>query len=234
MILALDCATKVGFACGPIGAQPPLLEYGMRDFGRKDRTNGAIIGLFRGWFAQRVFTLRPQLVVFESPYIPVPRGPFAKPGKSSPPPMNPHTLRRLLGMTGAVEAVCDELRIDCREATTQEFTKFLTGKGRYPGGRDEKKAAVIQACRHLGCEPQDDNAADALAIFFYAESILSPRAAEHRRRLAADRDRELNGAGPLFGIIPDKENAPQAAILRGALSPQGNEENPWSKMTNAT
>src|SRR5678815_825788 len=122
VVLALDVATCVGFCLGPVGAQPPLLQWGSRDFGGKDKTNGEIIALFRGWFAQRCFELRPKprLCVFESPYVPV----GSKPGGG--PPMNPHTLRRLLGMTGAVEAVCYDLRIPVREVVSAAFTKFMT------------------------------------------------------------------------------------------------------------
>lgn len=230
VLLTIDAATRLGWAAGPVGAQPPLLEWGAREFGGKGQTNGEIISTFRSWLNQRCYDLRPSLVVFESPFVPVPRAGFAKPGKSGPPPMNPLTLRRLLGMAAQIEAICFELRIDVRECTSQEFTKFMTGRGRFPGGRTEKKAEIIKACRHFGCEVgKDDNSADALGLFFYAEAIVSPRAAEDRRRLAADRDRALNGAGPLFSN-PETENAPQAAILRGVVQPQGNAENPWSKM----
>lgn len=225
VVLAMDIATTSGFCFGPVGAQPPLLQYGVREFGGTDRTNGQIIGLFRGWFAQRCFEIRPTLCVFESPYIPV----GLKPGGGAP--MNPHTLRRLLGMTGAVEAVCYELKIPCRESVSAQFTKFLTGKGQYKT-RPEKKAAVIEACRFFGCEPQDDNAADALALFFYAESILSPRAADHRRRLAADRDRELNGSGPLF-TVPEKEDAPQVVTLRGVDATPVERQKPWDRIAKA-
>ncbi len=227
--LALDIATTTGFCFGPVGAQPPLLQWGSRDFGGTVRvggemvlkSNGEIQGCFRAWVAQICFVHKPRLVNVEAPYVPV----GSKPGGG--PPMNPNTLRRLLGMVSAVEAICWELRIPYRETVSAAFTKFLTGKGQYKT-RPEKKAAVIQACRFFGCEPQDDNAADALALFFYAESILSPRAAEHRRRLATDRDRELNGSGPLF-TVPEKENAPQAAILRGVDATPVERQKPWDR-----
>jgi hypothetical protein len=225
MIVSLDIATCVGVCIGPVGAQPPLLQWGSRDFSRKDATNGEIIALFRGWVSARCFDLKPDLIVMESPYVPV----GSKPGGG--PPMNPHTLRRLLGMAGAVEAVCYDLKIPVREVVSAAFTKFMTGRGQYKT-RPEKKAAVIAACRWFGIDCTDDNQADAAAIWLFSESIVSPRAADHRRRLAADRDRELNGSGPLF-TVPEKENAPQVVTLRGVDATPGNGENPWDRIASA-
>jgi hypothetical protein len=198
MILTLDPATVCGWAVGPPGAQPPLLQWGARDFG-SGRTNGTIISMFRAWLNELCYQHRPSFCVFETPYIPRPPSPFAKKGAGGP-PMNPLVLRRLLGMTGQIEAICEEFRILCREATSGEFTKYMTGKGRFPGGRKEKKRAVIDACRRYGCDVSDDNAADALALWFYAESFVDDRAAAHRSRLAADRIRSAAGEGPLFAV----------------------------------
>jgi hypothetical protein len=222
MIFALDIATVTGFCFGPVGAHPPLLQWGMRDFSRKEASNGEVVALFRGWFAQRCYYLKPTLVLFESPYIPT----GDKPGGGAR--MNPFVLRRLLGMTGAVEAVCWELQIECRESVSAAFTKYVTGKGQYKS-RDEKKAAVIAACRWYGIEVgTDDNQADAAALWLYAEGLLSPRAADARRRFRADRDRELNGAGPLFSTI-EKKSAPQAGSLRGADDQLNPGKVEWSK-----
>ena len=227
VVLALDIATTTGVCFGPIGAQPPLLQWGSRDFSGAGKSNGEIIALFRGWVAARCYAIRPSLIIMESPYVPV----GSKPGGGAP--MNPNTLRRLLGMTGAVEAIGWELKTPVREVVSAAFTKFITGKGQYKK-REEKKAAVIAACRFLGCDVRGNDEADAVAIWLFAEGILSPRAAEHRRRLAADRDRELNGAGPLFGHNGGpplgKENAPQGASLRSVMQPLASGESHGAKM----
>lgn len=189
MILALDTATVTGWAAGRVGSAP---AWGSQDFSDK-AGSGAVLGKFRYWLNQRCHEFSPKLIVFEAPYVPINRQPkfvragegFAA-GRGGPPPMNPLTLRRLLGLTGIVEATAYELGIECREATAGEITKFFTGRMRH-GGRDAKKAATITMCRAYGWDVADnDDAADALALWCMAEAQLDPRAAMRR------------GDGPLF------------------------------------
>lgn len=222
-LIALDVATRVGFAFGQVGGEP---EFGSRDFSDKAGT-GAVVGKFRAWLNERCYTLKPDLCAFESPYVPVARTRFVKVGTdprgaSGPPPMNPLTLRRLLGMVATVEACCYELRIPCREATSSEIIKFFVGKARFDGGRAEKKLATIKMCAVYGWQVAgDDNAADALALFHYAEFITAPQIASRRKALAGT---EL----PLHGTMADPQrNAPQSAD-HGALakmSPDGEAPN---------
>jgi hypothetical protein len=188
MILALDTATVTGWAHGPAGANPPLLQWGARDFSGRGG-NGEVIAKFRHWLNARCFELKPRLIVFESPYIP-------HPGKRTGPPMNALVLRRLLAMVGIVEAIAFELRIECCESRPSEITKFFTGSARH-GGRDAKKAATVEMCRAYGWDVGgDDNAADALALWAMAEAKLNPRASS------------LRGDGRLF--LPQKKEAPAA------------------------
>jgi hypothetical protein len=196
MVLALDTATRCGFAFGETGCATP--EFGARDFSGQGG-NGEVIGKFRQWLNQRCYQLKPGIVVFEAPYIPV----FQKPKPGGPPPMNALTLRRLIGLTETVCAVCWELRIECREATTGEISKFFTGVFRHAGGRDAKKAATIAMCTAWGWDVEgSDDAADALALWAMAEAIVDPRA--HQQR---------GGEGALFLRAATqraaKENAPR-------------------------
>lgn len=164
MLLSLDVATTVGWASGVAGSPP---QWGARNFAGKGGT-GEVIGKFRQWLNQRCYELKPRLIAFESPYVARPQ---LRAG--GPPPMNALTLRRLLAMVGTVEAVAWELRIACREATPAEIAKFFTGRARW-GGREQKKAAVIAACHRLGWMVEDDNSADALALWAMAEDIMCP------------------------------------------------------------
>lgn len=215
MILVFDPATHCGWACGLAGAEPADMQWGARDFSAK--SNGEVLATFRAWVSNLCFVYKPTVCVYETPYIPQPRQAFTRRGlaSKSPPPMNPLVLRRLLGMTGNIDAVCFELRIRCFESTSQEFTKYVTGKGRYPGGRDEKKQKVIEGVGRYGFDVQgDDNAADALALWLWTEAIVAPNAAEHRARMAADRQRQIQGIGGLFG--PEEVNASRVES-RGVL-----------------
>lgn len=199
MILALDIATHVGWCQGAPGSAP---QYGTADFTSKSGT-GEVCARFRFFLMDKVLALKPTLIAFESPYVPVPRGPqIVRAGTAparafkGPPPMNPMVLRRLLAMVGLVEEIAFERAIKCRECVSGEFVKFWTGKGSW-GGRDAKKEAVMRVCRQRGFSPPDDNAGDALALWHYAEATIAPEIAS--RRAAAAR-LEL----PLHGMLGDR------------------------------
>ena len=138
-----------------------------------------------------------KVIVFEQPYIPMGRKPkFAKVrgqaafdvaavGKG-PPPMNAKTVMRLACFAGLIEMIAYECWVRVEQVTAQQATKFLTGSGRWPGGRAAKKAATMAECRRRGWPVKNDNEADAIAIALLAESVIYPQAARTR------------AAGPLF------------------------------------
>lgn len=209
IIAAYDIATRSGWCVGEIGSTP---EFGTADFSGKQGI-GEALSRCRFFLTDQITRYRPSLLCFEAPYVPVPRGPVivragtAAPRGKGPPPMNPLVLRKLLGLVGLVEEIAFERGIKCRECTTQEFTKFWTGKGAW-GGRDAKKDAVMRVCRARGFDVADDNQADALALWHYAEATVAPEIAARR---AASAGEQL----PLHGTIA----APmQDRIGREALS----------------
>lgn len=180
-ILALDVATRVGWASGVVGETP---QFGSVNFSGKGGT-GEVLARWRFWLIDRVSTLRPTIIAFESPYVPQPRTTFVKAGTEAPrgkgvPPMNPAVLRRLLAMCGLVEEIGFERSVRVRECVSGEFVKYFTGKGSW-GGRDAKKEAVMRICRLHGWDVPDDNAGDACALWAYAEFMLSPDDAVRRR-----------------------------------------------------
>jgi hypothetical protein len=93
--------------------------------------------------------------------------------------MNPKTLRRLLAMVGFIEAACSLMKIECLESTNQEITSHFTGRARW-GSREKKKAETIRVCALYGWHAADDNSADALALWHFAESKVDPVAASRR------------------------------------------------------
>lgn len=189
MILALDTATVTGWAAGRPGETP---QWGARDFSGRGG-NGEVGGKFRFWLQGMCHQLQPRLIVFESPYVPFPRK-----DNQRAPMMNPLTLRRLMGLALIVETTAWELRIKSFEATTGEISKFFTGTSRH-GGRDQKKAATIAMCRRYGWDvAENDDAADALALWCMAEAKEDPDAALSR------------GVGPLF-LSPKKVSAPRSS-----------------------
>jgi hypothetical protein len=199
-ILALDPGTTTGWAVGSPGETP---VWGARNLG-VGKSSGQVISVFRAWLNTIIYQEKPSLIAFEAPYIA--RAGAAKPG--GPPPQNAMVLRRLLALVGQIEAIAFELRIEVCESPTQEFCKYFTGKGRWPGGRDEKKRQTILACHRYGWLDVSEDSADALSLLAFAESIIAPEIASRRRAGAGE---EL----PLYGTL----NAPaQARIGRRVLS----------------
>lgn len=167
VILFLDAAGTTGVAFGAPGSEP---KFATRRF-TGSGASGEVVARFRVWLVATIDKLEPRVVAFESPYIPA--------GNKGP-PLNARTVRRLHAICGTIEAVCWERKISCYEAGASEITRFFTGQGSW-GNRAKKKAATVAQARRYGWAVTDDNQADALAGFCYAESILDPVAAAQRR-----------------------------------------------------
>ena len=190
MILALDTATTVGWAVGNPGDTP---RWGARNFAG-DGGTGEVVCKFHYWLMSACDKAKPSIICYEARYIPARHG---------GPPTNVATLRRLLALAAQVEAVAWELRIECRESTVAEITKFFTGRVNH-GGRDNKKAATIAMCARYGWDTVSDDAADALALWAMAEAKISPA---HGR---------LRGVGPLF--LPKPLTKRKPGVVRAGLS----------------
>jgi hypothetical protein len=199
MILALDNATRLGFCQGAIGASP---TWGAHDFGRK-RSNGEVLSAFRTWLCHKIDEIQPTIIVFESPYMPGPNSRFSAPA-------NALTIRRLFAFAGFTEAICVERRVRCYEARPSEITRAFLG-GPAPRQRAEKKAATIKMARLLGYAVADDDEADAVALWCFAESVFAPAMISQRRA----------NVGLELSLHPPNEDASQflAARRRGIVQP---------------
>jgi hypothetical protein len=112
--------------------------------------------------------------------------------------MNALTVRRLFGFAAITEAVCHQRRIRCAESPPTEITRVLLG-GPAPKGRAAKKAVTLQRVRALGFAVEDDDEADAVSLWLFAEGVFSPAMLSQRRAAAG---LELN-------LHPRKTNAPR-------------------------
>lgn len=164
-ILALDLATVTGWAVGEPGTVPLAGSY-------RVARPGAGLGLFLAgysdWLADRITILEPCTLIFEAPILT---------GKKTA----LETARKLMCLAGVTEMIAYRRELPCFEASGVEVTKFFTGRARYPGDtpqerRHAKKQAVISQCAMLGWRAEDDNAADALALWRWAEFKLHPTA----------------------------------------------------------
>ena len=161
--------------------------------GKTNAAAGEVLNLFRDWLEERCRELQPRWIAFEAPYVPqvTPARVRSASGHavwtmpSRRTPINIHTLRRLISLCGLVEMVAHQHRIECREELPTKITQSFTGHGNW-AGRENKKKATIRMCEVYGWPVANDNEADALALWVYAEAVLYPQAAQRR------------GAGPLF------------------------------------
>lgn len=191
-VLALDLATRTGFAHGALG-EPP--KWGSHDFGR-GRSNGEVLANFHGWLNGKIDAVGATMVVFESPYMPSGQNPWAAPA-------NALTIRRLFAFAGITEAVCHTRRLRCLEARPSEITRGILG-GPAPRRRAEKKAATIKMIRLLGFPVENDDEADALALWLYAEANFAPHQVSRRR----------SAAGLELDLSPRTRNAPRGVTAR--------------------
>lgn len=165
-VLALDLATCTGWAIdGPgrnaRGDVVPL--HGSRRAGPAiigETEYGATYVDFRDWLVDLVSVHKPKYFVYEAPLR------FAGGGNTKRGQASPATVRKLLGLCAIAEETAERLSLIHLESDVQTVRKHFCGHG------FAKKAAVIATCRMLGWHPEDDNAADALALWDFARAAL--------------------------------------------------------------
>jgi crossover junction endodeoxyribonuclease RuvC len=176
-ILALDLASRTGWAVGHVGDERP--RSGSVRFAREGAGLGAIYAGCRQWLVDFVAADPDiRLIVFEAPMAPQHMAGFT----------TAHIIRVLIGLCAVVEEFGHAGGYDVREAKVSEVREHFLGSGRHK--RKEAKSLTIAACNRLGWVPADDNAADALALWHYQASVLDPKLALQcsplfRRRIEA-------------------------------------------------
>lgn len=202
MLLCLDLATRVGWAHGRVGERP---VWGANDLGR-GRSNGEVLSAYISWLCARLDALQPEVVAFESPYMPAANSRFSAPA-------NALTIRRLYSLAGFTEAICHRRRLRCYEAAPSEITRAFLG-GPAPKGRANKKAATIKMARLLGYPVADDDEADAVALWTFAEGIFAPQMISERRA-AAGIELALHGSKTRSAPRGDHPRSAQTIFDRG-------------------
>lgn len=144
VILALDLASTVGFACG----SPDLLVHG--SFKLPDDVNlGRQYGCFSNWLADKITAYAPTDLVIEAPFL----GQSLRAG------------RKLFALTGIAELIAWRRELRFTEHHASSVRKTFCGSGR------ADKDAVEAECRKRGFAPRDHNAADALALLHHAAQV---------------------------------------------------------------
>ena len=147
-LLALDLATKCGWALGAGKAKP---RHGTAEFVNK-KWDGAGVRFikYEAWLRSMLTDHEVDLVVFEGV-----RAHLASAVDAA------HLYGGWLTLT---QKICEEMAVPYTAFGVTEIKKFWTGKG------NAKKEDMIAEARKRGLDPEDDNAADALAIYFMAKA----------------------------------------------------------------
>lgn len=158
-LLALDNASKLGFAIGDTAGLPEHGSYALGGEGP-----GARAASFHHWLLGMLKAHAPDAVTYEQPIL-----------------IKTDTPGRLIlsfGFAWHTEFVCAAKGIPCRGYALHSIRKFFIGTSTAPKeitGKDARrkwiKARVIEACRARSWDPKDDNAADALALWAYAGAL---------------------------------------------------------------
>jgi len=161
-VLALDPATRTGFAFGRPDGKP---EIGSVAFGREHDVLADCYGRAVRWWRTCVWSRRAHALVIEPP---IPPGELW--GKS-----NYQSTQRIHGLHAIFIGLASEAKMVVLEAPTQTWRKYFLGDGRMK--REQAKLAAVRLCRALKWgDPLtlDDNAADAAGMWAYGCAKLAP------------------------------------------------------------
>lgn len=145
-LLALDQATQTGWAAFADGK----VAHSFVTMPRGERTVGKFAAKWRGFLIGLLDEYRPELVVFEAPFI--------------TPTLHQMTARKLHALSAITEMVCHDRNIYCQEATPSAVRHWFIGAN---PRREEAKKATIEECRRRGWQPVNDDEADALALLSF-------------------------------------------------------------------
>ncbi len=158
MILALDIATRTGWAFGSdLGAAPVT---GAIDLSKSLGIGGKMARL-ADKLEDLVRDIDPDLIIFEQPIHGVTRQ-----GSSN-------VLRLALALCGTAEMVAFWNKVDVREVPIPTWRKHFIGAGRAPKGEHPKwcKRQAQHRCKVLGWGDLSDDQAEAAGIWDYAMSL---------------------------------------------------------------
>lgn len=174
-VLALDLATKTGFAVGDPHQYPRDLLLSNATANGYRPTSGVkqvapygtplaeFLSKYIDWYDDMLKVHDPKWVVFEAPL------PVRQQGEKAE-----LTARKLLGLAAMTEAIAYRRGVkNIREVTVLDVRKHVLLTN--PRRKDAKRA-VFELFKRRGFDPADDNESDALAVFdLAAHSITGGR-----------------------------------------------------------
>jgi len=159
-ILALDIATRCGWAEGPVSGHP--LFFGSERLAPEGAGDAAIFAGMLQFLGRRLAAFKPRIIVYEAPLDPRHMKMTTK-----------ATLRRLNGLPAVAEAIAYRMGVyDVREIETGDLKLYWHGKRNLP--RPVVKPMTIRKMQALGYDVKDEDAADAVAVHRYMAAFLNP------------------------------------------------------------
>ena len=155
-ILALDLATDTGICRGVVGGRPIFETISFAG-------NGGVFACALVWISDYVRkSPSPDLIAIEDT-LPTT---FTK-GRT-----NKQTNDRLIGLAAIVQAVAQQNKIELYKHSVSMIRRHFIGTNDFP--RKQAKLYTIAKCKELGWAVEDDNQADAAALWQYQCSLIDP------------------------------------------------------------
>jgi hypothetical protein len=161
-LLALDLATKVGWACGDTSTGDPV--SGVHTLPSTGDDIGKFAGAFDDFLRGMSERYQPKLIVIEEPMV-------TTAGRTTL-----ATSLKLQGLCYHAELVAQQFKLKCRQVPAGTWKKAFCGPGAGKTSKNVKPYPVVVACRQRGwLDIKDDNEADARGLFVYACGVIDPR-----------------------------------------------------------
>lgn len=159
-ILALDIATRLGWAEGEPGGTP---RFGSERLAPDGSSQAAIFAGMIGFLGTRLQAFRPRTIVFEAPEL------FRlRSGKATR-----ATIEVLFGLPAVMQGVAFRMGVyDLQEATANDVRGFFIGDRKLK--RAAAKPAVIAECHRRGWMVRNDDEADACALWAFMSAVKVP------------------------------------------------------------
>lgn len=156
-ILALDCATRTGWATNCAGAR---IEAGLVDFSpKRGESTGMRYVRFSTWLTEMLTQLRPEVVIYEQP-----PGHFA----------GANAAEVAYALTTRVQEICERQQVNYTSVNPTTLKWWVTGKGN--ATKDVMKAAATERYPDY-CEAKDPGGdeADARHILAWQQAGMPER-----------------------------------------------------------
>jgi hypothetical protein len=160
-LLALDLATRTGFALERRDGQPPLLGSALMSGGMHPGRKGAD---YIDWLGSFIKVNRPERIIYEAPFMSA-----DVKDKDGRPIGNAKTLEWLVGIAFVTDILAYRFSVPVSKLATQSARRLFTGSGR------SDKDVVMAECRRRGWNPQDKDAADAACLLDAGISLYFPK-----------------------------------------------------------